>query len=588
MQIRYALLVGIDHYPNDKTRGSNVSMDDLKECVNDVQSLRKVLESEYGFEHITTLLSPPEGMDSQNASAVESADAVDYNRLPTFSHIQEEFESVQAKANEGDLFFFHFSGHGAKLNRVRNTPYGQREDPSLMTADYCCGGPALRGWQLNTWLEKLNKKGIQVVVSLDSCCYGGSWQDDDNTADETTYRTPKNWPSVPNLPTDNIAASLGEENDTPPPYSDNIITKPWFINPEAITLMTACADNQKAREVNQDGIHRGAFTHELLEYLKDNRYHATYHMAQDDLRERLAPQTPTVHGRDQFFFFGNSEPFHSTRMEVDLDGRSASIPSDGAHGVQEGAEVLSLHSTSGHTLSVDSVEEFESTIGHFDEIDQALEQCEDRVTKPWWPMGKEIMLRLLVDSSLGSEFLNELQQLLQCSIANEMEINDVEINEDESIKLQSSGNDAHYNSGTGESTVLEKFWNLSHWFYIPQNANQGQTIATGKGHEDIDGSPGAARELVFKLLQGEDRTYTDIVGPESLAQYTPSIRIKSDGENFEAHAVKVASSLIHMARFEQTLRLKPKTYGEDQPSFVVSLRPSDEQPERRLSSRPKL
>ncbi|ROV96372.1 hypothetical protein VPNG_09068 [Cytospora leucostoma] len=121
--------------------------------------------------------------------------------LPTFKTIQESFNNITSTLGPEDVFYFHFSGHRALLTRTSKSPPDHDNDASLMPADYCRKQAALRGWQLNNWLEELNKRKVHVVVSLDSCYSGASWRTDD-TADA---RTPVDWPEVANLPIDEEA-----------------------------------------------------------------------------------------------------------------------------------------------------------------------------------------------------------------------------------------------------------------------------------------------------------------------------------------------------------------------------------------------
>ncbi|KAK1240207.1 hypothetical protein MKX08_007649 [Trichoderma sp. CBMAI-0020] len=191
---RYALLVGIDLYLNDRLRNA----------------IYKFLQEEYHFEDVSILTSsfPVQGNEeSADMSPVEPSEC-----LPTFSNIKAKFDAIYEHAVAGDFFFFHYSGHGARLERQRNSPKrNMLFDPSLITVDFCCGQPAVRGWQLNQWLRRLNEKGVQVVVTLDSCYSGGSWR---STGDYTPFRMPIDWSLVPNLPINNqVAASFDETTE---------------------------------------------------------------------------------------------------------------------------------------------------------------------------------------------------------------------------------------------------------------------------------------------------------------------------------------------------------------------------------------
>ncbi|KAL7934019.1 hypothetical protein V8C35DRAFT_327474 [Trichoderma chlorosporum] len=379
------------------------------------------------------------------------------------------------------------------------------------------------------------------------------------------YRTPKwHWPLVPNLPADEETASMREENHKLPIDCDVQLAKPWFINPKAFTVMTACTDDQRAREICHDGVHRGAFTHGLLEYLKDNNYYVTYRMAQDYLREKLSPQTPTIHGQDRFLFFGHSEPLYLAPVRVNFDGKFVSIPIGRAHGFHEGTEFMPFHPTSGPTLFIDSVKECKSTIRRSDGMDQILKKCDNIITESRLSLGKDYSLRLLLDSNFKSGFRDELQQFLQRSIVNEIGIG----------KLgRLNGNNAHHGPGADTSTISERLLKLFHEYSIRRGVNESQNIEIAKGLEDTDRS--TATVVEFKLLQRDDQKGTEIIGAESLGEYSRSIRIKSNIEypSKETHAAEVALSLIHMVRFEHTLRLQPQQRDKNHPPFTVSLAP---------------
>lgn len=73
---------------------------------------------------------------------------------------------------------------------------GRLKDPSLPIMDFYCGKPPIRGWQFNEWLRSLNNINVQIVLSLDNCYAGGSWQTGFH------FCTQEGWTETPGLPTD--------------------------------------------------------------------------------------------------------------------------------------------------------------------------------------------------------------------------------------------------------------------------------------------------------------------------------------------------------------------------------------------------
>lgn len=263
---RFALLVGIDLYLNDGSRknekGEPLSLGELRGCVNDVRAVAELLRKEFKLEdpRILTSSLTPSGFTCPTEPTEPS------DRWPTFDNIKREFDTVVEQAGPGDLFFFHFSGHGAQLQLTRKSPRGRNTDPSLMTMDFCCGKPAVRGWQLNEWLKRLNEKKIRTIIILDSCHSGGAWRTDGS------FRTPEGWTTVPNLPADEEAITEAiTETATEPGSRDSELEMSWSINPDGFTLMAACESHEKAAEKTVDGTSYGAFTHGLLECLEENR-----------------------------------------------------------------------------------------------------------------------------------------------------------------------------------------------------------------------------------------------------------------------------------------------------------------------------
>ncbi|KAJ6003556.1 caspase domain-containing protein [Penicillium canescens] len=90
-------------------------------------SIKSFLQQEYQLGSPAILTSSaPDTLDKGPMTPKESPD-----RLPTFNNIKQEFDAVHSRASAGDLFFFHISGHGARLNPVKSSPAGRPNDPSL-------------------------------------------------------------------------------------------------------------------------------------------------------------------------------------------------------------------------------------------------------------------------------------------------------------------------------------------------------------------------------------------------------------------------------------------------------------------------
>ncbi|KAL7924066.1 caspase domain-containing protein [Trichoderma austrokoningii] len=422
MPKRYALLVGIDLYLNDGSRksanGQEFTIGNLGGCLNDVNAVKQFLSEEYEFDEISMLTSScPEDSDQlDKAYPLEPA-----NRWPTFFNIQNGFHSVCERAAAGDFFYFHYSGHGGRVKRVQGSPRKNQADPSLLTVDFCCGQPAVRGWQLNQWLKNLDDKGIQVVVTLDSCYSGSSWR----IAENVSYRTPTDWPLGPSLLADEQAAAA----TAVPAYRDAELEKSWSINPQAFTLLAACGSDEKAAEMMMlNGKMGGVFTHELLDYLKprggsSSGTNVTYRMISDQLVTRLTSQTPAVYGRDRLLFFTSSEPFPVAPVVARVEGDRIIIPAGSAHGVHIGSEFALYPEVVRTTFSVDEIDEFECSAMAPDEpAIQLLRRHGFAVTPCRWSFGEETVLQVPVDAAFGLEFQDWLRDCLGTRIASLVQV----------------------------------------------------------------------------------------------------------------------------------------------------------------------
>lgn len=513
---RYALMVGIDLYLNDGSRSlSNhrqLSLHSLRGCVNDVDAINKFLQNEYQFEDVSILTSS--FPIHHNGGCVDMRPIEPPGCLPTFANIKAKFDAIYEHAVAGDFFFFHYSGHGARLERQKNSPMRNTLfDPSLVTIDFCCGQPAVRGWQLNQWLRRLNEKGIQVVATLDSCYSGGSWR---STGDYTSFRTPIDWSLVPNLPVDDQAAASFDET-TERASRDAKLETSWSINPENFTVMTACGIKDRAAERVVDGRIHGAFAWELLDYLRNGGgrgttrggNNMTYRTILDQLNMRLKDQnqSPEVYGRDRLLFFRSSEPFSAAVLTVQLQDNTVVIPAGRAHGVNVGSEFVLFSEMLNHTLSVDKVDEFWSSALISDRLLQLLEQHHYTVILSRWNLGEET-LQVYVDPALGSDFRNYLQRQLQDWISSPVEILEPIEDRNDVLRLDRLGDD--------DIKIRGPAW------------------------------PAGSDDLVWPLKLRNDNTNT--------------------------FGVEAAVGLAHLARFRQILLLESQG-SRDPPPFNVSIKP---------------
>ncbi|KAI0887518.1 caspase domain-containing protein [Annulohypoxylon maeteangense] len=343
-QKRFALLVGVDLYLDDKSGTSRIN--NLEGCINDVQIIKELL-NKFEFHKLRTLTS-------SLSSESRTAPCEPRECWPTYENIKNEFLKVTEEANAGDLFFFHFSGHGARLKTAYGSSGGRTDDPSLLPMDVCCGKPAVRGWELNDWLQTLNRKGVQVVVSLDSCYSAGAWRN------EGSLRSPTDWIPPPSL-------SIGEAATRGPLSEPNNrhgqLDISWDINPEMFTMMAACGSQQAAAEKAIGGRTYGVFTHALCTFFEENQAittYPTYRTVHDSIERLMSPQTPQFYGRVRLAFLGQQEPFSVAPVVATVDRNIATLPVGKLHGVEKGAEFRAFPPTTAGVLSIFEVGDVES------------------------------------------------------------------------------------------------------------------------------------------------------------------------------------------------------------------------------------
>ena len=146
---RRALLVGVNYF------GQRA---ELRGCVNDVRSVRRLLVEHYGWpaDCICALTDDEEGA------------------MPTRRNISERLRWLAEDARPGDALFFHFSGHGSQ----QEDPDGFEEDgmnETILPVDFAQAG-MLTDDEVGDVIVKPLPDGARLTVLLD-CCHSGTGLD---------------------------------------------------------------------------------------------------------------------------------------------------------------------------------------------------------------------------------------------------------------------------------------------------------------------------------------------------------------------------------------------------------------------------
>ena len=125
---------------------------DLEGAVNDVEAMRVVLVTRFGFkrEDVHTL---------QNGEATRAAILRSVKRWLIDSAV------------EGDVSFFYYAGHGSQVRNSRSRE-PDKMDESLVPADSNAGQPDIRDKELTALLNQALDKHVLLTVVLDSCHSG--------------------------------------------------------------------------------------------------------------------------------------------------------------------------------------------------------------------------------------------------------------------------------------------------------------------------------------------------------------------------------------------------------------------------------
>jgi UDP-N-acetylmuramyl tripeptide synthase len=110
---RLAVLVGCN-YPN--------TSNELHGCINDVLAMKETLVKRFGFDHSNIKLLTD---DTKNSSST----------MPTGANIKQALSNMVDQVEEGDVLYFHYSGHGTRIPSKKNGhPF--RHEEAIVPCDF--------------------------------------------------------------------------------------------------------------------------------------------------------------------------------------------------------------------------------------------------------------------------------------------------------------------------------------------------------------------------------------------------------------------------------------------------------------------
>ena len=242
----YALLVGIDAYPNPRHR--------LQGCVNDIERVANYLEGRTAGRQFRLHLEILKNEAAHRQAVIEG------------------FRKHLRRAGPNDVALFYFSGHGSQ------EPADERfwsQEPDHMNETLVCwdsrseGGLDLADKELCVLLHEVAERDPHIAVVLD-CCHSGSGTRD--ALQQTATRRipaaaqPRPWEQYLFAGIGRPRGIQGEGNGSG-----------WFVLPEGRhILLAACHDNETAKEYFADGKAWGAFTYFLMNALENAKSALSY------------------------------------------------------------------------------------------------------------------------------------------------------------------------------------------------------------------------------------------------------------------------------------------------------------------------
>lgn len=266
-QTRRAVLAGINHYVPEGTTpkkivltekagvGGRGSWTNLEGSLNDVESIRELLITRYGFEE-------------KNIHVLTEAEATHENILKAIQTY------LADPASPGDISFFYYAGHGSQMKNSKS-PEEDKQDETTVPADSYKGTPDIRDKEYARSFMKVLEKGALLTAIFDSCHSG------------SIARGYSRFDRVRALPPD----PRDSADDYAGPYPEK----------RGALILSAAQDIESAAEGrDENGNEHGAFTAALMKVLSsapvDESANDIFLQTFATMRSAGASQVPVISG----------------------------------------------------------------------------------------------------------------------------------------------------------------------------------------------------------------------------------------------------------------------------------------------------
>ncbi|KEY63855.1 hypothetical protein S7711_10028 [Stachybotrys chartarum IBT 7711] len=323
----YALLIGIDAYPERP----------LRSCVADVGKMKTYLRDVLPNAYIQTLTA------AQKTSTGGRSETGGADSRPTLANVISTLDRITNQAQQGDFFYLHYSGHGSREPPTVTSSNEATGDVVLVLFSTCEEDQEiyLYGSDLADCLKGMVDKGIFVTLVLDCCHAGSVYRQGSNVrflpySPEVASRSPRIIAKAPVAPS-SCQTSRGAS-----------MLPNWLVNPDGYAILTACGPLEAAQEFKLDssGTEReqryGALSYFLCLALLECGGVGTKHQQVHSLiiakfRINCPKQNPVLYGNKHQGFFDKYIPRHlsASTAVMSMPG-TLNLPLGLAHGCNFG------------------------------------------------------------------------------------------------------------------------------------------------------------------------------------------------------------------------------------------------------------